>query len=124
MISFFKCAAARILVGALLVIAGAAGYAQAAAPAGASQAAQSVLPAMPSLVEKVHGCHRGVRVGPATGIRHRHVGHNCVWVRASARNACARWLHICRNRCLDFGAPNMRYCIRRCFARNAPGYCL
>lgn len=80
------------------------------------------------LLQKVHGCHRAPRIGPLTGLWHRHVGPGCRWVRAGRPgygpgNACRRWRRICRRRCFNFGAPYPRRCIRRCYIRNAPRFC-
>lgn len=71
------------------------------------------------LIQKVHGCHRVPRIGPVTGVRHRHVGPFCTWKKAG--NACRRWRNICRERCYD--APRPVRCKRRCFRNNAPPRC-
>lgn len=70
-------------------------------------------------VEKVHGCHRRPRLGPWTGLRHRHVGPFCKWKKVG--NACKRWRRICRERCYDARRPGR--CRIRCFGNNAPGWC-
>ncbi len=71
---------------------------------------------------QVHYCHRGVRIGPVTGVPHRHVGPGCRPVRARV-GACARWRRICARRCFEFGAPFPGRCRAICFRRNAPRFC-
>jgi hypothetical protein len=109
------------VLGALMVF---AGQAQAAAVApGALKAPAAPAQANP-LIQQVHGCHRRPRVGPLTGLVHRHVGPNCRWSRARRggwRGACRRWRRRCARRC-DF-ARFPRRCERRCYRRNAPNRC-
>ncbi len=71
------------------------------------------------LIQKVHGCHRFGRIGPWTGLRHRHVGPFCIWKKTG--NVCKRWRRICRKRCYDARRPGR--CKRRCFNNNAPPRC-
>lgn len=76
-----------------------------------------------SLVQNVHFCHRGPRVGPRTGIVHRHVGPYCEWVRArrgGVRGLCRRARAACLDGCLRIGAPFPRRCVAICLERNAP----
>ena len=106
-----------------LVVAGVTGAAQAAPASGLSAAQGQLNAAGSSLLQQVHFCHRRGVIGPFTGLRHRHVGPNCRWVRVRRhrRNACARWSRRCWNRCFDAPRPNR--CARRCFNRNAPDRC-
>lgn len=126
MIAFFKHIAGIAMVAAIMAFVSGAGHAQAGAVSGAYQASQNILPQMPSMVQKVHGCHRSPRIVPWSGLRHRHAGPACAWVRVKKRNICRRWRRICSNRCLDRFYPNrkrVRRCARRCFAQNAPDRC-
>ncbi|MEM9029069.1 MAG: hypothetical protein AAGC70_11935 [Pseudomonadota bacterium] len=96
-----------------------ASTAQAATAAGAAKTAPAV---GADLLQNIHFCHRRSRIGPVTGLRHRHVGPGCRWVRTSGyRNRCRRWRRICRRRCYD--RRNPRRCFRRCYNRNAPDRC-
>ncbi len=74
-----------------------------------------------SLVQKVHGCHARAKVGPATGVLHRHVGAFCTR-KVVKRNVCAGWRQRCGLQCINARKPAR--CTRRCLRKNAPPRCL
>lgn len=117
---------AGVLMLASLVLIGTPTSAEAGAVAlpGVAAGLKADVTGLSTSVVPVHGCHRQSRIGPWTGLRHRHVGPGCRWVRAGhrrGRNACSRWRQRCANRCYDAPRPNR--CRRRCFNNNAPGFC-
>ena len=68
------------------------------------------------LLQQVHGCHRSPRIGPVTGVLHRHIGPGCRWVpvrryRRPVYRYCRRWRRECRYRW--GGGWRYRRCMRR-----------
>ena len=109
------------VLGAVMVF---GAQAQAAGVAPGAAKAPAIQTQTQPLLQLIHGCHRRPRVGPLTGLVHRHIGPGCRWVRARRggfRRACRRWRRRCANRC-DF-APRPGRCERRCFRNNAPERC-
>ncbi len=123
MMTLIRRFAASAVIAVLLVFSIGIGMAHAGAASGAGAGPQLVVADIPGLVQKVHGCHPFPRIGPVTGILHRHVGPGCRWVEAGGGygNPCRRWRRRCGERCFD--APRPQRCWRRCYDRNAPDFC-